>query len=75
MEVSQFINDANFRRRIKNESAQREHEKKVVSDNPGFVDFGIGLVNSIPYWANEIMGGIQITEELRSIILKKIFLY
>lgn len=64
MEVSQFINDANFRRRIKNESAQIEHEKKVVSDNPGFVDFGIGLVNSIPYWANEIMGGIQIREEL-----------
>ena len=31
MEVSQFINDANFRRRIKNESAQRQHEKKVVS--------------------------------------------
>ena len=64
MEVSQFINDANFRRRIKNESAQIEHEKKVVSDNPGFVDFGIGLVNSIPYLASEIMGGIQITEEL-----------
>ena len=64
MEVSQFINDANFRRRIKKASAQREHEKKVVSDNPGFVDFGIGLVNSIPYWANQIMGGIQITEEL-----------
>ena len=64
MEVSQFINDANFRRRIKNESAQREHEKKVVSDNPGFVDFAVGLVNPVPYWANEIMGGIQITEEL-----------
>ena len=49
MEVSQFINDANFRRRIKNASAhaQIEHEKKVVSDNPGFVDFAIGLVNSI----------------------------
>lgn len=63
MEVSQFINDANFRRRIKNESAQIEHEKKVVSDNPGFVDFAVGLVNSVPNWTSEIWGKFKLQKK------------
>ena len=51
--------------------------KKVVSNNLGLVDFRIGLVNSVHNLPNgqvKFFGGIQITEELRSIILIKIFL-
>ena len=46
--------------------------KKVVSNNLGLVDFRIGLVNSVHNLPNgqvKFWGGIQITEELRSIIL------
>ena len=53
--------------------------KKVVSNNLELVDFRIGLVNSVHNLPNygqvKFFGGIQITEELRSIILIKIFLY
>ena len=45
--------------------------KKVVSNNLGLVDFRIGLVNSVHNLPNgqvKFFGGIQITEELRSII-------
>ena len=42
-----------------------QHAKKIVSDNPGLVDFAIGLVNSVfnlPE-ASEGFWGIQITKE------------
>ena len=45
--------------------------------NLGLVDFRIGLVNSVHNLPNgqvKFFWGIQITEELRSIILIKIFL-
>ena len=53
-----------------------QHAKKVLSNNLELVDFAIGLVNSVlnlsdgqvKFW------GIQITEELLSILLIKIFL-
>ena len=44
--------------------------KKVVSNNQGLVDFRFGLVNSVHNLPNgqvKFLGGIQITEELRSI--------
>ena len=54
-----------------------QHAKKVLSNNLGLVDFAIGLVNSVlnlsdgqvKFW------GIQITEELLSILLIKIFFF
>ena len=50
--------------------------KKAVYSNLGLVDFRIGLVNSVhnlPNGQEKFFGGIQSTEELRSIILIKIF--
>ena len=41
--------------------------KKVVSDNPGLVEFAVGLVDSVPNLLNrQVMfyEGIQIAEEL-----------
>ena len=42
-----------------------------MSDNQGLVDFAIKLVSSA--LTNEILGAIQITEELLSILLIKTF--
>ena len=44
-----------------------QRAKKVVSDNPGLVDFAIGLVNSVfnlPGGQEIVFLGIRITEEL-----------
>ena len=54
-----------------------QHAKKVLSNNLGLVDFAIGLVNSVlnlsdgqvKFW------GIQITEEMLSILLIKMFFF
>ena len=53
-----------------------QRAKKAMSNNLGLVDFRIGLVNSVlnlPDGQVKFLGGIQITEKLRSIILVKIF--
>ena len=53
-----------------------QRAKKAMSNNLGLVDFRIGLVNSVlklPDGQVKFLGGIQITEKLRSIILIKIF--
>ena len=49
--------------------------KKVVSDNPGLVEFAVGLVDSVLNLLNrQVMfyEGIQIAEDLLSILLIKI---
>lgn len=49
--------------------------KKVVSDNPGLVEFAVGLVDSVLNLLNrQVMfyEGIQIAEDLKSILLIKI---
>ena len=53
-----------------------QRAKKVVSDSPGLVDFAIGLVNSVfnlPDRQVIYFLGIQITEELYSILLINFF--
>ena len=53
-----------------------QHAKKAMSNSLGLIDFRIGLVNfvlNLPNGQVKFFGGIQITEELRSIILIKIF--
>ena len=52
----------------------KQHAKTVVSDNPGLVDFAIGLVifvRNLPDRQVLFFGEIQITEGLSSILLIK----
>ena len=48
-------------------SRQPQHAKKVVSDSPGLMDFGMGRMDSVlnlPDGQVKIFEWIQITEEL-----------
>ena len=52
-----------------------QRAQKVVSDSPGLVDFGTGLVNTVQDnqldGQGKFSGGVQIIEELQSILLVK----
>ena len=55
---------------------QLQRAKKVVSDSLGLVDFATGLVISIlnlPDGQMRFLGGTQITEELKPMLIKNFF--
>ena len=63
-----------FKFKVRNLHFQRA--KKIVSNSLGLVDFAIRLVNSVLNFSDgqvKFLGGVQITEELQSIRLVRIF--
>ena len=55
-----------------------QHEKKVVSNSPGLVDFGFGLVNSalnLPNGQVNFLGKLKLQKDCNQyvVLIKKVF--